>query len=193
MIILNIVNPEDEKGKLDLDWYNYVGLPLCIGFLIFDIEQMSILSSYVKISKNMNMIEKVYAKLCGFFGNGFFTYRFIGHALYIIGITTEFLGYIIQEHVGNYGFRSLKLNIAHLNLNLHRSIPILKLDYDVDDIESHFVHYHPVRIGICLQAIALLIVTTQLLQYLCLHPVFGMVYVGLRNIIFFQLCRPVCS
>ena len=175
MVILNLVNPDDEKGKLDVNWYNYVGLPLCIGFLFFDIEQMSILAYSVKIPENMNKIEAAYAKLCGFFGNGYFTFRFLGHALYLIGITTEYLGYIIQQRVGDDGFTSLKLNITHLNLS-----------YTVDDNESHFVDCHPVRIGICLQGIALMIVMTHLLQYLCLHPVFGMVYVGLRNVIFFS-------
>ena len=185
MVILNLVNPDDEKWKLEWNWYNFVGLPLGIGFLIFDLEQMSILASSVKISVQMNKMEAAYAKLCGFFGNGYFTYRFLGHTLYLTGITMEHLGYIIQEHFGHDYFTNLKLNVTHLIL------PYMVDDNEshMDDYESHYVNYHPVRIGICLQGIALLIVMTHLLQYLCLHPVCGIVYVGLRNRNFFQLGR----
>ena len=172
IVILNLVNPNDEKGRLDWAWYNYANIPLSIGFLGFDIKQMSILSSSVRIWENMSKVEAAFAKFCGLFGNRYLTYRFVGHAMYVMGMATEYLGYKYQKEIGNAGFRYLQLNTTHLNLNY---------TVEVDDRESHFVSFHPVRIGICSQGIALMIVMTHILQYLCLHPVLGMVYVGLRN------------
>ena len=172
IVVLNLVNPIDDEGRLEWNWYNYVNLPFSIGFLGFDIKQMSILSSSVRTRGKMNKVKAAYTKLCGSFSNRYLTYRFFGHAMYLVGIAAEYFGYKFQEEIGNAGFRYLQLNTKHLNLTY---------TVEVDERESHFVSFHPVRIGICLQGIALMIVMTHILQYLCLHPVLGMVYVGLRN------------
>ena len=172
LAILNLVNPVDTEYEIDWDWYNHIGLIFLISFLMFDLERMSQLASSVKVVANTNMIQTGVAKLCAFFGNSYFTYRFLGHILYFCGISVEYMGYKYSKQLEDH-LPHLTLNITHLEIK----------NFTVDERDSHYINYHPVRIGVCLEAFGLLIVMTHLLQYLCLHHVFGIVYVSLRKCI----------
>ena len=162
LILLNVINPEDDPDGVELSWYNYMLQPMAVGFLFIDIEQMWGLASAVKIGKRMNKLEAAVARVQGFFGNRYISFRFFGHACFLAGNTTEYLGYKYgQDHHSH-------LNVTHAS------------NY-TDDDESNYVEFHPVKIGVCLQGIAIVIVMTHLLQFLCLHSGFGAVYVGLSK------------
>ena len=175
LAILNLVNPVDTEYEIDWDWYNYIGLVFLISFLMFDLERMSQLASSAKVVANTNMIETGGVKLCAFFGNSYFTYRFLGHILYFCGISMEYMGYKYSAQ--------LQKHLPHLTLDISHITKNKTINFTVDERETHYINYHPVRIGVCLEAFGLLIVMTHLLQYLCLHHVFGIVYVSLRKCI----------
>ena len=40
LLLLNILNPDDEPNKFDLNWYNYLMLLFTFGFLFIDLEKV---------------------------------------------------------------------------------------------------------------------------------------------------------
>ena len=43
----------------------------------------------------------------------------------------------------------------------------------IDDDEANYVEFHPVKIGVCLQGVAIVILMSHLLTYLCLVSKIG--------------------
>lgn len=161
LILLNILNPDDNKQEIDLNWYNYLMPFFSLGFLFIDVEQMLDHARAVKIGKRVNCLEATVARIRGFFGNKYFAYRFLGNACFIVGYVTEYLGYEFgAEYASHLGTDSANNSF-------------------IDDDEANYVEFHPVKIGVCLQGIAIVILITHLLTLLCLHSAFGAVYVGL--------------
>ena len=91
----------------------------------------------VKISRGMNCLEATIARIHGFFGTEYFVYRFIGNACFIAGYVTEYLGYKLGADYP-----------SHLRVNSTNNM---------DDDEANYVEFHPVKIGVCLQGIAIVI------------------------------------
>ena len=75
LILLNILNPDDNKQEIDLNWYNYLMPFFSLGFLFIDVEQMLDHARAVKIGKRVNCLEATVARIRGFFGNKYFAYR----------------------------------------------------------------------------------------------------------------------
>ena len=130
----------------------------------------------VKIGQGANCIEAAAARIRGFLGDkyhmyrsepsisqlnqinilGIFCYRFVGTACFIAGNATEYLGYkwgadypthLREDHAANHSV--------------------------IDDDEANYVEFHPVKIGVCLQGVAIVILMSHLLTYLCLVSEIG--------------------
>ena len=86
------------------------------------------------------------ARCLAFFGNSAFNFEFVGHILYLAGSLTKGLGVFCLDEDYN-----------------------LKCGFDKRDDLTLYRGFHPVKIGICLQGIAILMVMTKLLQFLRLH------------------------
>ena len=93
----------------------------------------------VKISRGMNCLEATIARIHGFFGTEYFVYRFIGNACFIAGYVTEYLGYKLGADYPSH----LRVNSTNMT--------------NMDDDEANYVEFHPVKIGVCLQGIAIVI------------------------------------
>ena len=78
-------------------------------------------------------------------------YRFVGTACFIAGNVTEGLGY---KFGADYP--------THLDVDAAANSSV------IDDDEANYVEFHPVKIGVCLQGFAIVILMSHLLTYLCL-------------------------
>ena len=77
--------------------------------------------------------------------------RFVGTACFIAGNATEYLGYKWGADYPTY----LRVgDVANSSV--------------IDDDEANYVEFHPVKIGVCLQGFAIVILMSHLLTYLCL-------------------------
>ena len=101
--------------------------------------QMLALAQDVKISRGMNCVEATVARIRGFFGTKYFVYRFVGNLCFIAGIITEYLGYELGAEYPSH----LRVDSAN--------------NSSIDDDEANYVEFHPVKIGVCLQGIAIVI------------------------------------
>ena len=192
LIIISLENPSDTPGILDFNWsYNFTSLIMAVGFIMKDIEDMYLLALSVNADKSLsrstsrtsessgttpmcftNKIEfarKTMKKCWGFFGNSFHNFKFLGHFLFLLGALVQGLGYNFDPHYVSSQNTSAGLNVTEKeNTTVRHKV--------LDDDASSYEGFHLVKVGICLQGIAILIVMTHLLQFFRLHPALSVFY-----------------
>ena len=133
----------------------------------------------VKMGQGANCVEALVARIRGFLGDKYHMYRsepqfqhipllvhdcnicglcnrFVGTACFIAGNATEYLGYKWGADYPTY----LRVgDVANSSV--------------IDDDEANYVEFHPVKIGVCLQGVAIVILMSHLLTYLCLVSEIG--------------------
>ena len=157
-IILALQNPSDTEGKLEIEWYNVIPLVMAIGFVISDCEQMYILSCTVNADALKNKCSISMARCQAFFGNSAYNFEFAGHVAYLAGALIQGIGFFCLDNKYN-----------------------LKCTFVKEDDLTNYKGLHPVKIGICLQGIAILMVMTKLLQFLRLHSSVSSIYLGMSE------------
>jgi hypothetical protein len=159
-IILTLANPADTPNKLDFDPYDVMSFVYALGFLVADCEQMYNLARSAK-KCNYPPFKRFSIRVGRFFSTASLNYRFVSHLAFLLGCIFEFVGYQFYAHLR-------KKNTQNSSQSL------------IDDATS-YTDFHMVKIGTCLQGIAMVMIITQLLQYLKLHSIVGAVYVAMNK------------
>ena len=90
--------------------------------------------------------------------------RFVGTACFIAGNATEYLGYKWGADYPTH------LKVYHV---VNSSVASASNSSVIDDDEANYVEFHPVKVGVCLQGFAIVILMSHLLTYLCLVSEIG--------------------
>ena len=163
IILTALVNPHDTKCVFDPNiHYNGLGFAMAIGLLVSNLEEMFQLARCTKIDYNtMNCLEIASAYCKRFFGNGFYNYRLLGLVLLLTGAAMRAIGYksfdktICLQSGGSYYL------------------------FENDDYSCY--RGSVVEVGTCLQGSAVVIILSQLLQFLRLHPRVSAIFEGMRK------------
>lgn len=162
VILIVLVNPHDTKCVLDFNAYNGLCLAMAFGLLLSNLEEMFQLARCTKIYYNdMKWYDIVSAYFKRFFSNGFYDYRLLGLVLFLAGAAMRAIGY----------------NSSTMTICLQ----YLDSDYIVIDDDYSSYRGSVVEVGTCLQGVAVVIILSQLLQFLRLHPRVSAIFEGMRK------------
>ena len=164
VILTVLINPKDDNCVFDLAEYNALCLAMAFGLLLSNLEEMFQLARCTRVyNKNLRWPDIVltsglaYCK--AFFSNGFYNYRLLGLVFFLTGAAmraigfTMFTKYICLQDGKNY--------------------------YHV--IDDDYLTYQGgiAEVGTGLQGIAVVIIISQLLQFLRLHPRVSAIFEGM--------------
>ena len=172
LIIISLENPLDTEGILDFNWsYNFPSLMTAVGFIMRDIEDMHqlALSTSTDETDKIGFVRKTMKRCWGFFGDNYTNFRFLGHSVYLLGVLVQGLGYLFDPMYVNCQNTAAGYNVTN---EKRKKCEVL------DDDASSYGGFHTVKVGICLQGMAILIVMTHLLQFLRSHPAISALYLG---------------
>eukprot|EP00094_Tigriopus_californicus_P013728 TCALIF_13284-PA protein Name:"Similar to TRPC1 Short transient receptor potential channel 1 (Oryctolagus cuniculus)" AED:0.23 eAED:0.23 QI:0/0.5/0.33/0.66/0/0/3/161/803 len=153
LIILNQSNIQDQPG-VDVTFYGVLLVIYAVSFLFLDIKLM------YHLSKSVQSVANCRKRVQSFFSNWTYNFRFVAHFLFLIGLSSEFLGYILEPYVLS---RKPKFSACAL------------------DNASTYGGYHIVSIGISCQGVGIVMILSYAIQFFRLHPTLGALYIGIRK------------
>ena len=94
------------------------------------------------------------SKFLAFFSDSLYNYGLLGYTSFLLGATLRLVG----------------IKYFHKTLCFCEEEECVTSNEWVDDDPSTYSGYHLVRLGVCLQGIGIMVITSELLQLLRLHP-----------------------
>ena len=163
VILIVLINPNDIQCELDFNLYNALCLAMAVGQLLSNVEEMFQQARCVRIFDHMKWYNIVYARFKRFFSNRYYNYRLLGLISFVTGAGMRGVGF--------------KFFTKHICLESNGTF------YHVIDDNYSSYKGGVVEVGTCLQGISVIIILSQLLQFLRLHPRVSAMFEGMLKCI----------
>jgi len=145
LVILSEANPSDVPNKVSVSWYHVAVAMFAAGNLAADACGMwrrvgAATSRGLSLARAVPRAIGSYSRMC----------RLTGHVLLLAGMAVEACGYLWEKRLVEKNGRGL------------RSPPDALCP--IDDPTS-YTHYHPVKVGICMQGVGFTLIVAHSLHY----------------------------